>query len=472
MRRQKIILYNPKAVFFDMPLALLAIGSALDARRYELMIIDGRLHADALPLVLKACDGALCLGVTALTGSPLGDALRISRAVKKQYPQLTIVWGGWHPSLFPIACLQDEKAIDVAVFGQGELTFKKLIEKLTEGGDMEKIAGLAYRTADGKIVKNPGRPLQDMNNLPPVNYELINLEAYFKRKKRRQLDYISSTGCRFRCTFCADPFVYKRGWTALDSERIGDELRYLKQKYGFTDVNFQDETFFTNRKRNRKIAEEFLNKNLQSTWAGTMRADQGFRMSAEEFDLCKKSGLRRVLVGVESGSQEMMDWLKKDIKIEQVFETAKRCQERDIGGIFPFIVGFPNETEASVEATLRLAERLNAMHPNFETPIFYFKPYPGSKITQEVVAQGYRLPGNLEEWAQFDYIGSSGPWVSAEKFKKIERFKFYNNLAWRNKPWWKTPLRQLARIRLAKSFFQFPLEKILAERISPKKQLS
>lgn len=472
MARQKVVLYNPKAVFYDMPLALLAIGSMLDPQHYEVIIIDGRVHPKPLQAVIEACAGALCLGITSLTGNPLRDALEVTRKARYHHPRLPIIWGGWHTSLFPEETLRDETAIDISVQGQGEGTFRELVACLESGADLANVHGICYRTRDGDIVKNPGRALDDMNFLPRVNYELIDVELYFRAKKQRQFDYISSAGCRFRCTFCADPFVFSRKWTAIEPDRMGDELAYWYKKYKFTDINFQDETFFTKRQRVTSIAQEFLDRGVVSSWAGTMRADQGSRMSEEDFDLCKQSGLRRVLVGVESGSQEMMDWLSKDIKLEQVYETARRCAARDINVIFPFIVGFPGETDQSVLDSLRVARELNSMHPGFTTPIFFFKPYPGSKITQDVVAQGYQLPQSIEDWADFDYIGSSGPWVSEEKYQMVERFKFYNKLAGRRRKWLLLPLQKLAGWRCDALYFQWPWEKYLAERLIPTQQLS
>ncbi|MDQ3928149.1 MAG: cobalamin B12-binding domain-containing protein [Chloroflexota bacterium] len=112
--RHKVVLYNPKAVFWTMPLALMAVGSALDPTRYEVKIIDGRLEADPVQAVLKETRNALCLGISVLTGEPLRDALEVSRRVKREHPHVPIVWGGWHPSLFPAECLA-EPSVDVAV---------------------------------------------------------------------------------------------------------------------------------------------------------------------------------------------------------------------------------------------------------------------------------------------------------------------------------------------------------------------
>ncbi len=473
MTRKKVLLYNPEAVFFDMPLALLSIASALDAQRFEVVLIDARVEPDAHRRVLELAGDAVCLGITVLTGRPLRDALSITRKAKAAFPGLPVVWGGWHPSLFAVETLEQEAAVDVTVQGQGEDTFRELVEHLAIAAPLNGVLGIAFRQKDGSIQQNPARPLVDMNLLPRVDYGLIDAEPYFRAKKRRQFDYISSTGCRFRCTFCADPFVFNRKWTAIEPDRMGEEFEYWQKKFRFTDVNFQDETFFTKRSRVVGIAEQFLQRNLNITWAGTMRADQGFRLSDEEFALVKKSGLRRVLVGVESGSQEMMDWLKKDIKMEQVWHVAEQCKRLGIEVIFPFIVGFPGESDKSFKASLDMAKKLRAMSPGFTTPVFYFKPYPGSQITQEVVAQGYQLPRTLEEWADFDYVGgSSGPWVSEERYRLVERFKFYNKAAFRRTGWWLRPLQTIARLRMRHDYFGWPIEKYLADRLLPRQQLS
>jgi radical SAM superfamily enzyme YgiQ (UPF0313 family) len=430
------------------------------------------MEANAHKKVLDACHGALCFGVTVLTGKPLRDALDMTLIVKQHYPDLPVVWGGWHPSLFPVEILEETQVVDITVFGQGEVTFKELVTCLQDGADLSQVQGIAYRGASGVVMKNLKRHLVDMNQLAPMDYSLIDVESYFKKKNRRQLDYISSTGCHFRCTFCADPFVYDRAWSGIKPERMGSELAYWKTKYQFTDVNFQDETFFTHRKRVIKIAQQFIDKKINASWAGTLRGDQGYRMSEEEFDLCKSSGLRRVLVGVESGSQEMMDWLKKDIKMEHIWTVAKRCANRNIAVIFPFIVGFPNESDQSVKDSLHMAMQLNSMHPEFTTPIFYFKPYPGSQITQDVVSQGYQLPTALDEWADFDYIGSSGPWVNESKYRLVERFKFYNKVAGRKTTILSKPIQWIAKKRLTAEYFDFPIEKYLADLLIPQQNLS
>ncbi len=311
-----------------------------------------------------------------------------------------------------------------------------------------------------------------MDELPQPDYGLIDVPAYFARKGAPQFDFVSSTGCHFRCAFCADPFVYKRGWVALSPPRFGDLIEEHWRRYRFGELAFQDETFFTYRDRVAAIAEEILRRDLHFSWTATMRADQGTRLTGEIFEHCVRSGMSRLLIGVESGDQATLDWMQKDITIDQVMECAELCAHYRVGAQFPFIVGFPGEPDKSIERSLRLAHRLRRMSPRFETPIFYFKPYPGSPITAQAVRDGYALPADLEGWANFDFVGSAGPWVSAELFRRVERFKFYNRFAGGPDRLLKRPLAWLARWRCRHNFFALPVEKLVVEQLAPTPQLS
>ncbi len=455
-----------------MPLALLAVGSALDRTRYDVVIVDGRLERDPLTAVLGALDeSAVCLGVTVLTGAPIRDALRLTRGVQRARPALPIVWGGWHPSLFPEECLR-EAGLQAVVIGQGEQTFAELVERFALGGPPDGVAGCAHVRGEG-IVSEPPRPLADVNAFPPHDYSLIDVERYFRRKSRRQLDYVSSQGCRFRCEFCADPFVYRREWSGLAPARLGEEIERLWRAHPFTDLNFQDETFFTRSRRAADVADQILVRGQRFTWAATMRADQGARLDEWALTLCRRSGLRRAMVGVESGSQTLMDWMKKDVTLDQVFATAERLRAHDIGGLFPFIVGFPDEPPESVEATIAVVKRLRAMSPAFEAVVYFYQPYPGSPIAELAWRRGYARPASLAEWAGFDYVGARGPWVSEALWRRIQRFKFYQQHAFgRHDHWLHAPLRWTARQRVAADWYDWPVEQVLMNLARPVRRLS
>ena len=169
----------------------------------------------------------------------------------------------------------------------------------------------------------------------------------------------------------------------------------------------------------------------------------------------------------------MMDWMKKDIKLSQVFYCADKCKELDISVIFPFIIGFPSESDESVAETIKVIKQLRNQSSNFDTPIFYFKPYPGSEITKEVVEKGYILPLTTGEWGDFDYIGSSGPWVSKEKEQFFEAFKFYLKLGYgKNGGVLAYPLKKIGRWRCKNDQYKFPVEKYIIEKIRPQQRLS
>ncbi|PYQ98233.1 MAG: B12-binding domain-containing radical SAM protein [Acidobacteria bacterium] len=466
MRKHHIVLYNPRAPFFTMPLALIAVGSALDRSRYEVTLVDGRLEPDPVARVLDATDGALCLGVSVLTGIPIRDALGVTRAVRARHPRCRIVWGGWHPSLFPRETL-NEAGVDAVVVGQGEEAFADLVERFAAGrtgqdgrDGQEGEDGENGRDATGVIARRPAR---DINDFPEHDYGLIAVERYFALKRERQLDYTTSQGCRFRCTFCADPTVYGRAWSGLEPARVATELDRLWHRHHFTDVGFQDETFFTHANRVGAIAEEILGRDLHFTWMATMRGDQGARLDEHVLLACRHAGLRRVMIGLESGSQQMLDWMKKDLKVEQVFVTAEKCRRHGIAVLCNLIVGFPDEPPESVAATLDAAKALRALGPDFQVALFYYRPYPGTPITDALARRGHPLPRSLDEWAAIEESTSHSPWVDAGKRALIDRFSFYQRIGWARPDAWRVPLQAIARWRCRRDVYAFPIEKTIVE---------
>ncbi len=203
-----------------------------------------------------------------------------------------------------------------------------------------------------------------------------------------------------------------------------------------------------------------------------MRADQGYRLGDELLAKAKRSGLRRVMIGVEAGSNETLKRIKKDITIAQVLDSAAKCKRHGIGIIFNLIVGFPHESDESIDTTLDITKTLRALSADFEAAIFFYRPYPGNELADELLRDGYQFPDTLEAWADFDYIAGRSEWVSQAIWDKVERFKFYQRYAfgWRGVLRW--PLHALSQWRVRHDFYQWPIEKKVVEWIRPRQRLS
>ena len=451
LARPRVVLYNPRAVFYTMPLALVALASALDRdagrRRDHRRPSRSAIRCGA---VVDAADGALCVGHHACSPARRFTTRSPCRAPSRRGIRHVRSSGaaGIRRSSRD-ECL-DEPSIDVVVIGQGEDTFREIVDRASASRcRLRGTASRGWRFGAAAAARSQRR-------FRAHDYSLIPVERYFALKGTRQIDYISSQGCRFRCAFCADPAVYARGWTGLAPERIADEVEHLHRRYGMDELAFQDETFFTHAPRIDALADEFLRRDLPITWTATLRADQACRMGETLFAKAVRSGLRRVMVGVESGSQEMLDRLKKDMQLEQVRETAEMCARHDVGAIFNFIVGFPGESDDSIEADARARQALRAMQSRVrDADLLLPAVSRQSDRRRRRAAQGYVFPRGLEAWADFDYVGGRGPWVSAERWRQVERFKFYTRHAWQPGAW-RWPLRAAARWRCDRDWYALP----------------
>ena len=223
MRRHRIVLYNPQAVFYTMPLALLAVGSHLDPERYEVVIVDARLEADpARRRCAPRLDGALCLGVTVLTGAPI--ARRRARLARGQGLPARPARGLGR--LAPLALRPRvpggaERGRHRAGAGRGHLPSS--VDRLAAGSVRTgRLPGLHLPGAARRDPAEPAAPARATSTAcARTTIDLLPVERYYGLKGKRQLDYISSHGCAFRCAFCADPFVYGRNWVGLDAGAHG-----------------------------------------------------------------------------------------------------------------------------------------------------------------------------------------------------------------------------------------------------------
>jgi radical SAM superfamily enzyme YgiQ (UPF0313 family) len=413
--------------------------------------------------LIAAAGEACCVGFTVFSGPSIGRALRASRRLRERYPALPIVWGGWHPSILPEQCVAGG-VVDVAVIAQGEGAFRRLVDQIDDRESWTSIPGLCVAVQGRPARTAPRRP-EPMDSFPPARYSLLDVEAYFARKGRRQLDYSSSRGCPYKCTFCADPLVYESKWTGLPAERVVDELHALHRSYRMTEVFFLDDDLFASLKRIRALAAELLRRGVIFTWKGTARADELCRLPVEFFSELRDSGCSRINIGAESGSQRVLDRICKQYQVEQILTAGERLSSAGIGASWSFIAGFPGEDQSDFDATLSVLKRVRAQRSTVEANIYFYSPYPGTALSGELEQQGLQLPRRLEDWDDFNIDASwnSGRGTAFER--RVRNANFYLRHGYDTPG--RSPLRRLlrgaSRLRCDRNWFAFPVERVAVD---------
>lgn len=457
-----VLLYNPPSEFYAMPLGLLAVGSTARANGTGVRIFDARLDGDAAEAVVREAARASAVGMTVFSGPPIAHALDLSRKLKRRYPGLPVVWGGWHPSILPEQCI-DSGAVDVVVIGQGEAAFAEWLGVAEEPEAWTAVPGLCVRGPNGQPVRTAPRPLTDMNRFPPAAYDLLDVERYFRRKQKRQLDYSSSRGCPYRCTFCADPLIYASKWTGLDPDRVTGELMDLERRHGVEEVFFLDDDLFASPKRIEALVDRLIDAGTSFDWKGTARADELCRLRETFFPRLRQSGCRRINIGAESGSQPVLDRIRKQYRTDEIVTAGERLAGSGIGAAYSFITGFPGETEEDFRATRDMMKTLRAISTNVEARVYHYSPYPGTDLVSELAKRGARVPERLEDWADFSI---ESEWLPDRKrwSTKVRHLNFYLNhgYAVRGGGLARRLLRSVARMRCQRDWYGFAIEPYLA----------
>src|SRR5680860_909581 len=193
------------------PLPLQALAAPLMEDGFQVEIVDGRVINPHLPRILKAARDSLFVGLSVMTGWQIHDAIAISRAVKDAYPDIPVVWGGYHASMLPEQTLE-ESYIDYVVRGQGQQAVVELARRLRDGASVEGVTGLCYMK-DGEAVIADYPKLVDIDQFPSTPYGIVDMEKYMVPDLgKRTMKYFSSQGCPFGCGFCAETSMYGRGW--------------------------------------------------------------------------------------------------------------------------------------------------------------------------------------------------------------------------------------------------------------------
>jgi anaerobic magnesium-protoporphyrin IX monomethyl ester cyclase len=407
-------------------MSLLAVGAVLEGE-FEYQIVDANIEAQVLEL-LEAVDARTpltAIGVTVMPGPQLREAVPLSRALKRRWPGVPIVWGGYFPSQHAETVIRDD-SVDFCIRGQGERAFAALLRVLATGGALSDVAGLSYRE-DGFIRHTPLAPLVPLDDLPHWPYHRLPMEQYFHRHYLGQQvgAHHSSYGCPHACSFCAVVGLVNRRWVAESPERVSGVLELFKRQYGADAVQFHDMDFFISESRTVAIAERLAH--LGMAWWALGRVDELMRYRASSWQLMKASGLKMLFCGAETASQATLDQMKKGgtSSPEQTLDLARRTKEYGIVPEFSFVVGNPPDPEGDLRQTMAIIRKLKQINEAAEIILYVYSPVP----ERDAADGAFAFPETLDDWVSERWQSFSlrrnprTPWAPPSIRRQVRNFE-------------------------------------------------
>ena len=341
-------------------LSLLYVAGILERAGCEVLFIDA--HAEELSLEstvekLRAF-GPDYVGYT-ITTYLFFQTMDWIKAIREQVDVPTIV-GGVHLSIYPRETL-GYPSIDYAVTGEAERALPEMLHALVTGGDLQRVAGIAYRQPNGEIMVTPKAADCDVNAAPFPARHLIDNSLYFSfiSKYKNFSCFITSRGCPYKCIFCEQG---SKPFRARSPQNVVDELELSNREFGIREFDFFDSSFTIRKDRVIAICDEIKRRKLDIVWAARTRVDC---ITDDVLKAMRSAGCTRIYYGIESGNREILATLKKSTSIEMYHDVIRRTRENGIHTFGYFMVGNPYETEATIRQTIRLALSLDLDYAQF-----------------------------------------------------------------------------------------------------------
>ena len=377
----------PKMVNSYPPLGLAYLAAFLERDDHDVRILDLGLDP-GIPLdvdIQRVVEfGPDLIGITAMT-SNYESALETCSKLKAALAA-PIVIGGPHATLFPERVLQ-EPSFDYAVFGEGEDTLCELARALAfsrfepTSEDLQLIQGLCYRE-HGRIVMTSPRPLaHDLDAFPFPARHLFDLERYplYTPDGQRMMSLLSSRGCPYNCSYCFKG-IMGRSYRQRSVDSIMAEIREVVDRYGVRNIYFVDDLFAVDKRRLLEFTQRVIDERLGIRWQCLARVD---RIDEESLQQMQRAGCREIHYGIESGNQEMIDRIGKQITLSQVRQAV--AWTRGVGILTKgyFMLGLPGDTEETMEQTISFAEELDLDEAMFSLTT----PFPGTRLWEDLCAK-------------------------------------------------------------------------------------
>jgi len=356
--------------------------------------------------------------------SSLSNDINVTKSLK-EYTGATTVLVGPPASQFPEQILKNE-GVDVVAKFEYDFTLREIAEAIEKGNGFKEIKGISYKE-NGKIVHNPNREFttsEDLNNMPFVSKvykKHLNIRDYFlSQSLYPEVQIFAGRGCPHKCTFCSWPVTLMgRKYRARSAENIADEFEWIKENLPeVKEIFIEDDTFTINKKLVRQFCEEIKKRKIDITWSCNARADLDY----ETMKKMKEAGCRLLIVGYESGSDEILKNIKKGITTKKAREFTKNTKKTGLLIHADFIIGLPGETHETARETLEFIKEIkpDILQMAVATPI------PGTEFYEYVKKNGYLLVDDMSE--SIDENGYQNCIVSYPGFTKEDIEKWVNKI--------------------------------------------
>lgn len=433
----EIVMIQPKTSLTGSFIRMLPIGILYASSRVvkeggKVSILDTRIDYTAWKRDIKnlMTDNTIIVGISVMSGISILESLKISRYIKKNYPGISIVWGGPHPTFSPEDVLH-EPAIDYIIRGYGAEPFYQLYLHLTANPaalPIEKIKGLSWRNNTGVVHHNGIERSFEFIHYNDIPYHLIkDLSAYRHVDGEVVFPLYSVMGCPYRCAFCSSPAQYskfEKRWVPYPVGDVAAHIKMVKESYGATYIYFIDDDSFVDLRHVEAIIDEIKRRGIKVKlgFRGA-RVNELFMMSDEFLEKLVDAGTNSMHIGAESGSDRMLKFMKKNITASQTLEVNRKLARHPrIRAFYNFMAGFPTETLEETKLTRDLILQLIRDNPScIVIPLNKPRPLPGTEMYDLAVEHGYIPPKSLEEWGMYELESSdyNPTWLNMEHNKFI-----------------------------------------------------